>query len=333
VTVSFFLPDEDELGELRQLDPDLDWRRFQLGEHAWILQTYLRLASRGLPVRLVGTPPEAGLVVFHAKHKRKLAAALGSSPGGAILVGVRADSSEALIADFEILQNGRFANARRRFAVPHWPQPGLLPRDPGRGDTIRRVVYKGFDRNLHPDLRSAEWQRFLTERGIEWCVDSVTYAGRETDPSVVHWSDFRDVDVVVAVRPPDRRLARCKPATKLVNAWKAGAPAILGPEHGFRELRRSELDYLEAASLDQARAAMTRLIEDRHLYRAMIDNGLCRAAEVTVDAISDRWAELLFATIPSLVDSPGRRLLRRLPLRARALARGLARAATLRPAR
>jgi hypothetical protein len=333
VTVSFFLPDEDDLDALRELDPDEGWRRLQLGEHAWILQTYLRLAARGVPVQLVDVPPRDGLVVFHAKQKRQLAAAIGPHPGEAILVGVRADSSEALIADFEILQNGCFADGRRRFAVPHWPQPGLQPRDPGRGQTIRRVAYKGFESNLHPDLRSAAWRRFLAGHGLEWSVDAVAYAGRETDPSVVHWSDFRTVDIVVAIRPPGRRLARCKPATKLVNAWKAGVPAILGPEHGYRELRRSELDYLEAGSLDEARAAVTRLLEDRQLYRTMIDNGIRRASELTLETIADRWTELLLTTIPALAHSPGRRLMRRLPLRARAVLRGVARTVTLRPPR
>lgn len=332
--LTFFLADEPDVEALSSLDPDRDWRELQLGERAWVLQTYLRLARAGHPVRLSSTLPQKGMVVFHSKHRRALMRERHRMRD-VVLVGVRADNREPLIADFEVVQNGRFADDRRRFFIPHWPQPGLIPRDPARGAAVSRIAYKGFDGNLDSAFRSPAWSGFLAENGIDWVVDSVEFAGRATDRFALEWPDFRTVDLVLAVRPRGRRrrLETSKPATKLVNAWIAGVPAILGPELAFRELRRSELDYLEVSSLDEARAAVRRLLEDPDLYRAMVENGRRRAAELTGEALLQQWRSLLYERIPALAATPRGRLARRVPLPVKVPARWLARLLTLRPAR
>src|SRR5690606_40162519 len=69
---------------------------------------------------------------------------------------------------------------RRRFHLLHWPQPGLEPRDPARGDRLERVAYKGFVANLHPELASGEFARALAARGLAWDADAVDFAaGRD----------------------------------------------------------------------------------------------------------------------------------------------------------
>ncbi|HVF58672.1 MAG TPA: hypothetical protein VNJ70_02495 [Thermoanaerobaculia bacterium] len=327
--VTFFLAGEPDLERLAGIDPDRDWREFQRGERIWVLQAYLRLARAGWPVKLAGTPPAGGLVVFHAKHERALCAA-GGALGDAVLVGVRADNREPLAADFEIVQNGWFADGRRRFHLPHWPQPALVPRDPARGSRLERAAYKGFDANLHPDLRAPAWRDFLAARGIEWVVDSVEFPRAATDRLPLDWPDHRDLDLIVAVRPPQRTLWRWKPASKLVNAWLAGVPALLGPEVAYRELRRSPLDYLEAGTRAEAERAVERLLAEPGLYAAMVENGCARAADYTAAAILPQWAALLFETIPARVEGRGAR---RLPLPLRRAGRWLGRAAALRPGR
>ncbi len=338
------LPDSADLAALGRLDPDRDWRELVRGERAWILQTFLFLRRAGFPAELAAAPPTDGLVVFHAKEARALAR-LRPAPGVA-LVGVRADNRQPLIADFEVLQNGHFADGRRRFAVPHWPQPGLLPRDPARGDRVERLAYKGYAQNLHPGLRSAEWTGFLAERGLAWVADAVPFAGLSTERDALDWPDFRDVDLLVALRPPDRRLWTSKPATKLVNAWLAGVPAILGPEVAYRELRRSPLDYLEAATVAEARAAVLRLATDPALYRAMVEHGRQRMAELGElgelgdlgrEAIVACWSRLLGEEIPARAagarrDGAGLPL-RSFPLPLRAALRRAGRVLAGRPAR
>jgi hypothetical protein len=327
--ITFFLAGENDLAALRRLDPDLDWREFNRGERVWVLQTCLRLARAGYPVELTASPPSEGIVVFHAKHARALRSQWRRL-GNAILLGARADNRQPLIADFEVLQNGRFADAERRFHIPHWPQPALLPRDPSRGAAIRRISFKGFEQNLHPEFRSPAWRDFLAGKGIEWEIDAVRFAGAATDKAAIDWADHRRVDLLLAVRPEDRRLWTSKPASKLVNAWLAGVPALLGPEYAYRELRRSELDFLEVSSLAEAKAAVLRLLERPGLYQAMVENGRARAAEFTAEAILAQWVDLLTRKIPALAAS---RSSRRIPLPLRAAGRWLRRTATLRPAR
>ncbi len=334
---TFFLAGED-LESLSRIDPDRDWRELQTGERAWILQTWLRLRRAGHPVEISSDAPEDGLVVFHAKQAKDLLRQLRqrSRLGDAILVGVRADNREPLIADFEILQNGFFADpqsqgrTRRRFHMPHWPQSGLVPRDPARAERIERIAYKGFAANLHPDFRTPAWTGFLAQEGIEWVLDAVAFDGRNRRE--LDWPDFRAVDLALAVRPAERKQRRSKPATKLFNAWLAGVPALLGPELAFQELRRSERDYLEVTSVAEAREAVLRLRRDPELYRAMVENGLRRGAECSHEALVPRWAGLLFETIPALAERRSR-LVRQLPLPVRAAGRWLARTAALRPAR
>ncbi len=334
--VAFFLDDPRPLEELERLDPDRGWRELVRGERVWILKTFLHLRAAGLPVRLVDEAPREGLVVFHAKQRRSLErslAATGQRSPECILAGVRADLRQPLIADFEILQNGRWA-APRRFAVPHWPQGGLRPRDPGRGERIVHVAFKGFAGNLAEPFRDPAWAEALAHRGLTWHVDAVPFAGLSTDEAALDWNDYSEVDLVVAVRPPNRGLWTSKPATKLVNAWRAGVPALLGPEWAYRELRRHPLDYLEVDSVEEALAAIDHLREHPGFYRAMVEHGSERAKEVTVEAVSARWAEVLFEQIPARVAADrGLARLRRWPLPVRALLRRARRLAELRPAR
>jgi hypothetical protein len=331
VRVTFYLPGEPDPGALRLLDPDRDWREFKRGERMWVLQTYLRLVRAGHLAELSDAPEGEGLIVLHAKHRRDLLRAR-SSTRGAVVVAIRADNREAPIADFEVVQNGRFADGRRRFFVPLWPQPGLVPRDPARGTRIERAAFKGFDQSLHPDLRSPAWTDYLAGVGIEWVHDSVEFAGVATDRRGVAWADYRDIDLVVAVRPEHSRLYTWKPATKLYNAWLAGVPAILGPEYAYREQRRSELDYIEVRSLGEAKAAVERLLRDPGLYETMVENGRRRAVEFTAEAILPRWSSLLYEKLPAATGSRRHRVSRWVPRGARLVARRLARLAAWRPA-
>jgi hypothetical protein len=334
--VAFFLDDPRPLAELEGLDPERDWRELVRGERVWILKTFLHLRAAGHPVHLVGAAPREGIVVFHAKQRRALArslAAQGFRVPRAVLVGVRGDLRQPLIADFEILQSSRWAGPRR-FAVPHWPQGGLVPRDPARGERIENVAFKGFAANLAAPFRSPAWAEALARRGLTWRADSVAFAGLATDETALDWNDYSEVDLVVAVRPPRRRLWTSKPATKLVNAWRAGVPAVLGPEWAYRELRQGPLDYLEAASAEEALAAIDLLRESPDLYRDMALRGLERAEEVTVEKVTARWAEVLFELVPErLAADRGLARLRRWPLPVRALARRARRLAAGRPAR
>jgi hypothetical protein len=297
--VTFFLPGEPDLDRLRGVDPDCDAHELVTGERVWILQTYLRLAAAGHPVDLSDRPLESGIVVYHAKHAEWLLRDWYRWTGS-ILVGVRADHSESHLADFEVLQNRVWEDATRRFFVPMWPQPALVPRDPARGERVERVAFKGFKASLHPDFAGPGLAAALRARGIEFVQDAVDYRGPATDTRGVQWRDYREIDAVLARRRDDAVGNTGKPAAKLYNAWRAGVPALLGPEPAYRELCHHTLDYIEVASVEEAVAAIDRLRQEPALYRAMVEHGRQRAREFSPEAVLEMWVDLLWSRIPAL---------------------------------
>ena len=69
------------------------------------------------------------------------------------------------------------------------------------------------------------------------------------------WNDYSEIDVILAVRAvgnvhnksfASNLSPNKKPASKLINAWIAGAPAILSRDDAFLKLKKSENDFLEA---------------------------------------------------------------------------------------
>jgi hypothetical protein len=111
------------------------------------------------------------------------------------------------------------------------------------------------------------------------------------------WTDHRAVDVIIAIRDCTIYDANNKPPSKLINAWLAGCPGVLGPEPAFQQLRESELDYIEARTVDDIVNAVGRLKNDPALYRAMRENGLRRGADFTAERTARRWRDLLAGPI------------------------------------
>ncbi|GAB3745475.1 glycosyltransferase [Lysobacter olei] len=321
VPVTFYLDVSDkDIASWRALRPDEAPQRLLLGEDYWITHTYTRLRDAGDDVRLDNRVPDTGIVVFYAGHKRPVwRAARGGS--GALLVAVRSDRHPVGFADVEVVQNAASADGERAFHVPHWPQPGLRVRDAARGTTLRTLLFPGTPQNLHPAFRSAEWEAFLQARGLQFRCH---YAHPDGTPPA--WHDYHDVDLMLAVRPSGTRLVRNKPAWKLFNAWLAGVPAILGPESGYRELRASPLDYIEATGVDDTMVAIDRLLAEPALYQAMVDNGRARGQAFTDAATLAAWRRLIRGVLAPAAE---RQASRPMPLwlrRARELAARVARA-------
>lgn len=307
-----FLASPDRVPQIRELDVEEDWRYFSWSDTIWIDQTYLHLREAGYDVGISAELPDDGMVVYHPSAKDRHGR-LKFGDLDLVTVAVRADGGPQYGADFEIVQNERSGDGRRCHAVAHWPQPVLRPRDPERGDTVRNVAYKGDLGNLHPGFRSDEWRRMLEDRGLRWHEAAQGFPdGTETDLTV-DWNDYSEVDVVMAVRPDPESNYPKKPASKLVNAWHAGVPALLGPEVAYRELRRSPVDYIEVRSPSEALSALDRLRADPELYRRMAENAEERKKEFSSESITARWAEILFDIIPDRAESVTARATKSIP--------------------
>lgn len=281
-------------------NPDEPWLGFSVGLYAWTLQTYLRLRLVGFPCKLVAHLPETGIVVVHRNLLSRLGRVLHPHPQR-LLVCLKADLPPYPYAQLHVVQNGREAEAVRDYHfIPHWPQPGLIPRDGQRADRFETVIFCGHRANLAAELQQPAWAEQLRDLGLTWQprLSDHRWDGDQSIPR--DWHDYSQVDGVVALRDrehPARRVAFAhKPATKLYNAWLAGVPAILGPESAYRAERQSDLDYIEVDSAEAAIQALQRLQQTPGLRQAMIRNGLKRAQSRTPAAITECWVDF-FETV------------------------------------
>lgn len=290
MTVHFFLPcTQAQLQRMpRRIEDYVDWQNSEtelnpfLGRYHWVLQPYLHLAAAGADVRLTHSLPDAGIVFSHVE---------------CLDYGIRSTATRMVVAalvDKEVplphavLHLTHNPVQRLRFGVPSrymppWPQIGLLPRDPARGERFETLYFVGNRENLHPFFASAEFEAHLRRLGLRLVI-----------PPPSGWHDFSDADAVLAVR--NFGLAEPhlnKPALKLHNAWRASVPAVLGYESAFRAEGQPGVNYLEALTGEAVVAAIEQLAQQPAQRRAIVQAGNEAARDFADAAIRAEWLNLL----------------------------------------
>jgi len=276
-----YLPSAEELpfwleGEPRRIEPPGKASTTQ----NWILLTFARLAKADCPVRLCHTIPNEGVVFV-------LTGCLPTdfqAPAGVFLVGVVADGLPHPACHFHVLQNA--AHARRlpqSCFIPHWPQPGLIPRDPARGDRFENVVFFGDPPNLAPELRDPGFAARM-KRSF-----GVTFRIAENGC----WHEYSAADAAIGIREFGRRPFLRKPATKLYNAWLAGVPFIGGGDSAFAADGRPGVDFLKCTDLRAVEQAIGQFRDNPALRHQLVREGKV-TGEGFVDArVLARWEETL----------------------------------------
>ena len=284
-TVHFYLPDPIP-ADMPQ-SPDVYWTGFRGymrgGVYAWTVQTFQRLRDSGLPCDLTAQLPTEGILVAHRKSIPRDFV----PPPGVLFVCLRADATFHPFAHWHVVINQLALNPwYPSVYMPHWPQPGLIPRNPERGDRWENAAFFGDAACIAGEMQSDAWAAVLRELKLNWLF---------MPPE--KWHDFSEVDVVVAIRDfvGKHRYAN-KPPTKLFNAWHAGVPAVLSRESAYEQQRKGPLDYLEAPTFDDLVATLRRLRDDPALRRSMVANGRERARESDPATITARWREF-FQTV------------------------------------
>ena len=251
-------------------------------EDCWIVATFLHLRGHVGNVYLVTQPVQDAICIVSG-----LDFGIRDLTNRSFFIGARSDGPNPLLCHLRVVQNRFQAMSKHDHCIPHWPQPALKPRLSTRGAVIENVVFYGSESNLEGRFQSDAFRSALAGMGARLVING--RCGRD----IVDWSDYRHADLVLAARNLTQRDAFTKPASKLVNAWAAGVPALLGPEPAFQELRRSDLDYFEVRSADDALRTVAMLKAAPSLYLDAAENGLARAAAFSVDSISRRWLDLL----------------------------------------
>lgn len=254
------------------------------GNDIWAVQTYIQLKRRGLDVRLSSEfiPNEVCVAPYHYLRIKDFAY-------HSYVVASRLDSARPEICEFQTVLNQQCVYTERDCFIPQWPLPGILSRNPARGSTVEIIDFKGDVRyNLAEPFRAPQFVEQLSKLGVRFVHSS-------SDPSqmFVDYTDYRESDLFIAVRNATFSDLKVKPACKLINAWFGGCPSLLGPEPAYQELRKSELDFIEVRSPEQALEAIKRLKQDPDLYASMVENGYRRALEFTADCIAKQWREFL----------------------------------------
>lgn len=251
--------------------------------HSWLLRTYYQLTLVGekLTVSSQLRPDAINFVSVRDFGRRQ-------RDMKSFIVAPQGDAHHSQIANFRILQNGVRGQDPMTSVVWHWPQPGIIPRDPARQDRVTQLCYKGRLLNLDEAFRSETFTTELQNLGVSYEIDA--YNGLRGEHN---WNDYRHSDAVLAVRNLTVYDAAKKPASKLVNAWFADLPAILGPEPAYRELGTSGEDYIEVRTPRDALDALAALKDNPDLYRKIVENGRKQREKYTEPALTTLWIDIL----------------------------------------
>jgi hypothetical protein len=254
----------------------------------------LTSAKVKFPCYLINKIPEEGIVIVHHNalrfHRQPL------SPSSKLLfIYIKAESTRSPYAQIQVVQNPEEANPQKSsYYLPHWSQPGLVPRSEQRGDCLINIAYFGHDANLASELKSPDWQIQLENMGLRWLpiINRNSWHNFETIDN--RWNDYSQIDAILAVRSfQSGKSYFNKPATKLYSAWLAGVPALLGPESAYRYEGEKGLNYLEVNSVRESIAALELLQNNFSLRNNLIKNGTLRGKEFQPDKIRQKWQDFL----------------------------------------
>jgi len=257
------------------------------GNYNWTVKTWAHLTCAGYTCKLTDTLPEEGIVVTHRELLPNRAV-----PGARqLFVCVVADFYRHPFAQLHTLQNRSApmltqpSPAWPGTFLPLWPQTGLRPRDPARGERFENIAYYGLPERLAPQLRSKDFERRMQSLGFRFRVVERNC-----------WDDYRETDAVLAVRSFAQLPFDKFPPSKLYNSWFAGVPALLGRESAYRAERRSELDYFEVRGVEDVIDTLLRLRDDPAQRLAIQRNAALRAAENRPERLIERWIAFLDTT-------------------------------------
>ena len=247
---------------------------------SWIVSTYLQMKKAGIACEIIDHIPQEGIVIADRDTLGNKSPYLGK----VMLICTKGDREFYPSAHLHIVQNyADFKNTEnylwKPYYIPLWSQAGLVPRSINRGSLVENLAFIGTRSNLAKDFYSEKWVDALNNLGCNWTPIF----------SPEKWFDYSNIDVIIAVRGFDRNIHIHKPASKLINCWRASVPAILAPESAFISVRKSELDFLIVNSIEEAINAVRELKNNPALYLSMVKNGLERSQEFSDEKLTEYW--------------------------------------------
>jgi hypothetical protein len=236
----------------------------------------LVLKKQGLPVHL-----------SHRFNKRHINIAFGRTlqklwkRPDVFVVDVKADVPRDYWGrNLQIVQNEAAEDpGKKKFYIPHWPQPGLIKRDPLRTD-VKNVAYAGRLNNLL--LGKTNLSEIINRLGL-----------RFINLNQRNWNDFSNMDICIGIRSFDTNTYKNKPATKLYNSWHAQVPFIGGYESAFEQTGIPGENYLRVKNIDEMVDALNKLRDNRDFYNFLVENGNKAKVKYDLNSIAKKWVDFL----------------------------------------
>ena len=290
-SVIFYLPCENISDLPRSSEEYWDWQinaenlSTLWGHYHWVLQTFLFLRESEFSCSVTNVFPDEGIVLTHIDliprdiRPRKNLFVVG------FLVdrGVNFDYADLYVSHSPV-NRSVFSETyfhRVRHILP-WPQINLIPRSPSRGNKFENIVFVGNEEQLAPELKTPEFANKLNELSLNWRIQDRK-----------KWNDFSDIDAIVAIRSFDNNDYKFKPGLKLINAWLAGVPSILGPEFSYRDIGESRADYIEANSVGEVIDLLKELKNNDTLRAQIVNEGVKKSEKFTVETNTILWENLI----------------------------------------
>ncbi len=302
---NFLIPalNDEHFRELVSADVDDQYHLFDLGYNIWSLQTYLILRKMISNVSCSRFPKSDAINIGHSQYWRTII------PDQAFFVVSVAGEYRLLAwAHAHIVQNKKQEKNPNKLWIPHWGQPGLIPRSPDR-KAIKTIAYAGNLNRL-----SVRRNRFLSKfarfgryfegtKGTDFWKDEAKRIGlRFKLMTYPNWNDYSDVDILLGIRSYDKETYDYLPPTKLFNAWQAGIPFIGGCDSAFEQVGRPGRDYIQVKNHKEALQEIQRLRNDTGYYQGFVEAGRQKIPSYTRGEIAKFWIRILSEKISALYE-------------------------------
>lgn len=234
-------------------DIDLRHELFTNSSWAWIVQTSILLREAGLTISISNEYESDAINLGLATKIRQMPRTLDY-----FVVSIDADQLRPRWANLSLVQN-QSQTGGIAFWVPHWPQPGLIPRSTERNSLVHAGFF-GVKQHLYKDEQW--WKEACAKHDIKFSV-------RQSN----QWHDYSDIDIAIGVRKMTRKKFHEKPPTKLFNAWLAQVIFIGGVDSAYTQTGDPDHNYLMVENEKALDNSFKRLRQNPSLGKSLIEAG------------------------------------------------------------
>lgn len=277
VVISFYIPENFTYVDGKNLDAiSLEDHQFYTSSYrAWIVQTYLYLKRTMNNVVHSDCLIEDAINIVHCDEMINL-----KKTHLYFIVTIIADKKNFMPGNVSIVQNNNQIKTKTYKWVMHWPQANLIKSNRGSETKELNIGFLGVEKN------SINIRDYISDSKYFEKINLFFKGPGE-------WHDYSNLDVVVAIRNFSKSESNEKPATKLLNAWKAGVLFIGGNDSAYDQIGKAGLNYIKIDNHKELVASIEEIIENKLIKQEYILQGLEASTKYEHKYIIKQWEEIL----------------------------------------